>query len=224
MHAPVLLFAALMSGGLPAQAPAPPPPATQAAPPPTQGAPAAPDPKTVPPDTKAPPEKGQPPEAKATDTTQPQAGTKPGAPSGDSRPTAGQGHPPVVVPATEDTASVRVQIALDGSAEPTKDDFKAGLLVSAQSPDLRIVPTIDVTSNLAGQKGSVNIDLLVKGLSPFGEMTVPLHYRGRQVETLRFHKVGLVVKPPPDGVIVAQEKQRRLSESGCGSRRPTSAP
>jgi hypothetical protein len=189
----------------------------------------------APPATKAPPVEGQPPETKAPDTKQPGAPetkttsptpgtpeTKPGqagsttggAPSsaGHEAANGGQGLPPIAVSGTLQVAKARVQVSLDSTADSVPGDFQAGLLVSPQQPDAGIVPAVAVLTDLSGKRGPspISLDIEVSGLVPFGELTVPLMYKRRQVETLRFRKAGLIVRPPAGGPIMAHEKDRRL--------------
>lgn len=199
MNAPVLLFAAVVSAGLHAQGTATPAPTAGA--PAGQGTPAAPETKPPAPETKQP------------ETKQPGAGTPQSTPDSKTQPppsTAGQGAPTLILPPTATVAHVRVRATVDETPTPQAQDFKAGPLTSTLNPDLRIVPGIDITSDLTGAKGGVTLDVTVSGLVAFGELTVPLLYRGRQIETLRFHKPGLIVRRPDGGAIVAQQKSQSL--------------
>ena len=101
---------------------------------------------------------------------------------------------------------------LDEGATPAsaKDDVKAGLLTSTGSPDLRIVPRIEIIPDPNGAKSGVPLEIRVSDLRAFGDLTVPLMYRGRQFDTLRFQKPGLVVKPPAGGGVAAQQKNDNL--------------
>jgi hypothetical protein len=101
-----------------------------------------------------------------------------------------------------------VQVTLDSNSVGA--DFQAGLLASPQNPDQRIVPKVAILTDMSKLTGPSSLDIEVSGLAPFGELTVPLMYKGRQVETLRFHKAGLIVRTPADGANVAHEKDGRL--------------
>lgn len=221
-----LLLATSASIGLHAQAPAAPSPPIAPPPPPAQSAPAAPNKQTPPlgqPPEPQPPEPKQPsvplrdpkqstPPPTAGMPTLPPTGTTPAVPAqtaGQKPPNVGQGHPPVAVPATTQVARARVQVTLDPKS--VEGDFQAGLLVSPEHPDQRIVPSVRILSPLPENlSGATSLDVEVSGLVPFGELTVPLMYKGRQVETLRFYKAGVIVRPPADGPIIAQEQEGKL--------------
>jgi hypothetical protein len=123
-------------------------------------------------------------------------------------PSAGQGRPPIVIPANTDEAEVRLQLTLDARPEP--GDLELGLLTTEQNQDQRIIPTVQLRPVPAGKDRTWDVVLNVTGLVPFGDSTAPLLYRGRQVETLRFHKTGLIVRPPADGPVVAREREGTL--------------
>jgi hypothetical protein len=122
---------------------------------------------------------------------------------------AGQGQPPTVISAAANEADIRLRLTVDARPEP--GDLEAGLLISEQNPALRIRPAVTLVSMPAGADKTWDVVLKVSGLIPLGDSTAPLLYKGRQVvETLRFHKAGLSVKPPADGPIVAREKDGRI--------------
>jgi hypothetical protein len=137
------------------------------------------------------------------------AAEDPAEPESSDAPNGGQAHPPIVVPATSRTATARVQVTLDQKEGSESADFQAGQLVSPQHPDQHIVPEIDVITPLNGKSGLVTLEMAVSGLVPFGEMSVPLLYKGRHVETLRFHKPGIVVRTG-GSPLVAHEREGRL--------------
>jgi hypothetical protein len=134
----------------------------------------------------------------------PQPSTPPAA-SAPASPTAGQGRPPIIISALTDSAEVRLQVTLDSGSKPGPADFEAGQLASAQTASLPIVPRIVLKSASSGGDRVWDVELTVSGLVVFGDSTAPLLYRGRQVETLRFHKAGLAVRTPADGTFVARQ-------------------
>ena len=119
-----------------------------------------------------------------------------------------------MIPAFTDRTEVRVQFLLDTSdpaeTPPQSGDLELGELSSTQNPTQHIVPTLDLQSVATSGKNSVSVWLFVKGLVPFGDSTAPLFYKGRQIETLRFHKSGLNIRPAPEGPLVAQEHKELL--------------
>jgi len=148
-------------------------------------------------------------------TKQPQsppAATAPKPATPESKPagpaTAGPGRPPIVIPASTDNAVVRLQLTLE--AEPVAGDLEAGLLNNDQYPNQRIIPKVELQSKPVGKANTWEVVLKISGLIAFGDSTAPLLYKGKQVETLRFHKTGLIVKPPPDGAFLAREDQEML--------------
>jgi hypothetical protein len=62
----------------------------------------------------------------------------------------------------------------------------------------------------AGTSGDFVVELKVRDLIAFGESTVPLLYRGKEVESLRFSKPGLIAKAVGEGGFVAREGETRL--------------
>lgn len=131
----------------------------------------------------------------------------------DAPPAGGQSAPPIAIGPTSQKARVRVQVALDEGIPPAREDFAAGQLASPQHPDMRITPKVRVLTDLdtlADRTRPVTIDLEVSGLVPFGEMTVPLLYRNRQIETLRFQKAGLTLRENAESPVVALQKDGRL--------------
>ncbi len=122
--------------------------------------------------------------------------------------TAGPGRPPVVVPASTDSTVVRLRLTLD--AEPMAGDLEAGLLHNDQYPNQQIIPKVELLSKAVGADKTWELVLKVSGLIEFGDSTAALLHKGRQVETLRFHKAGLLVKPPPDGAFIAREGEPML--------------
>ncbi len=153
-------------------------------------------------------ESGTPKEKPATEVTGP-ASTNPA--TGTPSPTAGQGRPPIVIAASTDHADVRLQLPIDPSEGlPQPGDLELGELASGQNPNQHIVPKLELASPAAAGKSAVNVRLLIKGLVAFGDSTAPLFYKGRQIETLRFHKAGLTVRSEPDAPLVARENQPLL--------------
>lgn len=129
------------------------------------------------------------------------------APAADGTPRLGADQPAALVPAHSDAVTVRVLLR-DLDAPPTSADLEAGLLVSARQPNLLQRPAIQVLGAHAAPAPAAPKDQLVtlrvSGLLAFGETSVPLLYRGRVVETLRFSRPGLIVKPAVDGGFVAR--------------------
>ena len=83
--------------------------------------------------------------------------------------------------------------------------------MSTQSPDYRTVPDLNVLTDFNVTQAAVRpIDVEVGGLVPFGEMTIPILYQGKQVETVRFLKPGLIVRAPAEGPTIAEENVREL--------------
>ncbi len=126
----------------------------------------------------------------------------------------GMGHPAVVIPATSDEAIISI-VLRDLDAAPTADDLTAGLLVNTLQPGLVTRPTVallkpDIPPSAATTASAVAIRdfpvrLAIRGLFPFGDSTVPILYRGRQVESLRFSKPGLILKSAGDEGYTARE-------------------
>src|SRR5262249_10864659 len=76
-------------------------------------------------------------------------------------------------------------------------------------PSLQIQPTLKLVS--ARQvEGDREIELKIQGLVPFGESTVPLFYKGKQKEVLRFLKSGLIVRPAAEGGYLARQGEKFL--------------
>jgi hypothetical protein len=123
-------------------------------------------------------------------------------------PTAGQGRPPIIIPAFRDSATVRLQLQLP--ALPQKGDLEFGQLTSEQNSTQRIIPSLDLIAATGGKDSPVDLQISIGGLVAFGDSTAPLLYQGRQMETLRFHKTGLNVKQPPEGPIVSREQDQTL--------------
>ena len=122
---------------------------------------------------------------------------------------AGMGQPAVIVPATRDSATLSV-VLRDLEASATSADLTAGLLVNAGQPNLLARPTVSLLKIAAipGTSRDYQAQIGVQGLFAFGESSAPLLYRGRQVETLRFSKPGLLVKATTAGIPVAREGSR----------------
>jgi hypothetical protein len=121
---------------------------------------------------------------------------------------AGQGYPARTLRATATRGTATVQLNL--LPNTGRQDIRAGLLVSAGSPDYRIVPELTVSEFSVTDEAVRPVEIVVSGLVPFGEMTVPILYQGKQVETIRFLKPGLIVRAPAEGPIVADEDVREL--------------
>lgn len=113
--------------------------------------------------------------------------------------------PLTLVPANGDEATVRVLLRnLDG--KPTSADLEAGLLVSTQQPALVLRPAVlvlDAQEDPQSPKDYL-VTLKVSGLLAFGESRVPLLYKGKQVEALRFSRPGLIARPAVGGGFVAR--------------------
>jgi hypothetical protein len=131
----------------------------------------------------------------------------PPASAGASAPAqTGIDQPVIVVPATSDEVTVRVLLrGLD--AAPAASDIEAGLLVSTNQPGLQMRPSVTLLSSAAvpDKPKDYQGELKIRGLVAFGESNAPLLYKGRQVESLRFSKPGLVAKPAGEGGFVARE-------------------
>ena len=124
-------------------------------------------------------------------------------------PTAGQGRPPIIISATENEITTRISLSLD--AEPEKGDLELGLLTCDQHPDHRIVPTVTQVAATEDKAAKLwQVTLKISGLIPFGDSSAPLLNKGRQIETLRFHRSGLIVRAPIDAPIVAREADRTM--------------
>ncbi|KQU75582.1 hypothetical protein ASE08_07520 [Rhizobacter sp. Root16D2] len=113
----------------------------------------------------------------------------------------GVGQPVAVVAANSDEAVVRV-VLRDTDGEPSNEDLSTGLLVAAGQPGLVVRPGVVLLDKerVTATKGDFAVTLRVTGLFAFGESSASLLYKGRQVEVLRFSKVGLALKaanPPP---------------------------
>lgn len=118
---------------------------------------------------------------------------------------AGSDQPVFVVSAISDEATVRVLLrGLD--ALPGPSDIEAGLLTSTQQPNIVLRPLVELLPGTAVlTKTGVYADLRIHGLVVFGESSMPLLFKGKQVESLRFSKPGLVAKPAGEGGFVARE-------------------
>ena len=119
---------------------------------------------------------------------------------------AGMGQPAVIVPATRDWASLGVLLR-DLDAPAAAGDLTAGLLSSATQPNLLTRPGVTLLKIAAipGTSRDYQAQISVHGLFAFGESSAPLLYKGRQVETLRFAKPGLLVKAALNGEPLARE-------------------
>jgi hypothetical protein len=112
----------------------------------------------------------------------------------------------IVLPANSDEVMVRVLLrGLDPKPEPS--DFEAGLLVSANQPNLQLRLTVTFANPVAvpNKPGDFLAELKIRGLVAFGESHAPLLYKGRQIESLRFSKPGLVAKPAGESGFLARE-------------------
>lgn len=121
-------------------------------------------------------------------------------------PQTGIDQPIIVLPATSDEVVVKVLLrGLD--AQPAESDITAGLLTSTQQPNLLLRPSVTLVNAVPapGKAGDFLCELKIAGLIVFGDSSVPLLYKGRQVESLRFSKPGLIAKPAGDGGFVARE-------------------
>jgi len=151
--------------------------------------------------------------AYAQDTSQENPRDKLPADKSDGRstvaPTAGQGRPPIIISATEKEITIRIPLSLD--AEPANGDLELGLLTCDQHPDHRIVPTVTQVAATEDKAAKIwQVTLKISGLIPFGDSSAPLLNKGRQIETLRFHRSGLIVRAPIDAPIVAREADRTM--------------
>lgn len=119
---------------------------------------------------------------------------------------AGADRPPTLIAANSGVATMKVQ--LRGLSADTKtiveSDFEVGMLVVPQQPGLQVRPTLTSVSATPIAAGESLVTLTLSGLVAFGETSVSLLYKGRQVETLRFFKAGLLAKPSGDGGFVVQ--------------------
>ena len=205
MSGPALLLAAVVAAGLHADGTSTAAPAAQTPPPAANQTPGD---KSAP--GTAPAATNQSPGTKPAPEQKPAPGGKPAAPA-PAEP-AGQGAPALILSPMQTTATVTVRVPIDdgATAATLKDDLKAGLLTSTGSPDLRIVPRIEAAPDAGGAKPGAPLALTVSGLVAFGDLTVPLIYKGRQVDTLRFQKPGLIVRPPAGGIVAAQQTSENL--------------
>ena len=120
-------------------------------------------------------------------------------------PQAGVDRPATVVAADSDKATVKVQLRGLDNADIKDGDLEAGLLVAPQQPALQVRPSVKLVRADAVKAGESLVTLTISGLVAFGESNVSLLHRGRQVETLRFFKTGLLPKPVGDAGFVARQ-------------------
>jgi hypothetical protein len=111
----------------------------------------------------------------------------------------------IVVPATSEEASAAILLrGLD--EKPIKADLELGLLKSSQQPGLLVHPEFDLVS--ATQTANENdyvVVLSIRRLVVFGDISVPVSYRGKLVQVLHFSKPGLVARASGEGGLVARE-------------------
>jgi hypothetical protein len=133
-------------------------------------------------------------------------------PSDKSPVQSGIDRPAILIPA--DTDEVTTTILLRGlDAKPESGELEAGLLISAQEPSLLIRPTVALIGTSIAQGKDFLTTIKVTGLSPFGDTSAPLLYKGKQVETLRFSKPGLLAKPPVgDSFVIREQSFKRLNQ------------
>jgi hypothetical protein len=119
--------------------------------------------------------------------------------------TAAQTSQPVIVlPATTDEAQVTIVLhGMDAGAKTS--DIVAGDVVSTTQPGIVVHPDLTFDDELQSRDSGYLAKLHVKNLIAFGESNVPLLYKGRQIELLRFSKPGLVAKPAGETGFVARE-------------------
>lgn len=131
----------------------------------------------------------------------------PAAPPTATIPQAGADRPVTLVAANSGAATLRVQLrGLDKDAiTVAKGDLEAGLMVVPQQPGLQVRPSVELVEATPVTAGESLVTLTIDGLVAFGETTVGLLYKGRQIETLRFFKAGLLAKPAGDSGFVVQE-------------------
>ncbi|UWZ82589.1 hypothetical protein [Occallatibacter riparius] len=83
-------------------------------------------------------------------------------------------------------------LLVSAADEPKQEDFVVGPLASTESPDLQILPSIQVQKALkAGNKWAVTAT--ISGRIPFGTSTVPVYFQGTKINTLRIIKTGLAI-------------------------------
>lgn len=110
--------------------------------------------------------------------------------------------PPVIVPATLDTAEATIR--LRGIEKPEQKDLAAGLLENEFVKERHIVPKVTLIES-AGQDKDWDVKVKLDQLIPFGESKVALLYKGEKKATLRFYKAGLVIAVPAEGGFTARE-------------------
>lgn len=127
----------------------------------------------------------------------------------------GADRPAILLSATSEEATVKVLLR-DLEEEPTDNEIEAGVLTATQQPALQVRPTVKVVkvepvkAEAAGKTRDYLVTLTLSRLIVFGESSVALMHKGRQVETLRFFKTGLIVKPAAEGGFVARQGKSPL--------------
>lgn len=132
-------------------------------------------------------------------------GAVPAAAAAPSAPEAvGPGQPRVVVPAT--SSRVTVSVTIREKPPLLASDFSLGEVTNSEYPALVSRPTIESFAATASPDGaSQTVRLGIGGLFAFGESSVALLHRGTPVETLRFARPGLAVRPAAEEGFVARE-------------------
>ncbi len=120
---------------------------------------------------------------------------------------AGMDRPPIVVRADGDEVETTIKLrGLDG--KPAASDFELGRMAMPQHPNLVALPSLKLQGDPQQTGvGEFQTTFKIGGLGFFGDGDIPLLYKGRQVEILRFSKPGLIVKPPVGDSFVAREDQ-----------------
>lgn len=137
------------------------------------------------------------------------AGTPAEPPDSGAVPQAGVDRQATLIAANSGEATLRVQLrGIEGDAKSIANgDLEAGLLVVPQQPGLQVRPSVKLVGPAPVTAGEALVTLTISGLVAFGESNVSLLYKGRQVETLRFFKAGLVAKPVGDSGFVARQSK-----------------
>jgi hypothetical protein len=110
--------------------------------------------------------------------------------------------PTILVAASSDEASARILLRNLDKA-PAGSDFDSGLLTSSKHPHLLLRPTVELIDAVrVDNTRDYLAEIKVHGLMAFGDSSVPLLHKGRQVAVVRFSKPGLMIKPAVEGGFV----------------------
>jgi len=125
----------------------------------------------------------------------------------------GMDQPIAVVPATSDETTVRVLLRDSLGDPPSSEELSAGLLTSTSQANQVSRPEVVLLDKelVKGTQGDYVATIRVKGIVGFGESSAPLFYRGRQVEVLRFSKVGLALRVNAGGYMARENAPLALT-------------